>query len=148
MLILLRSVIGITLLGSFLLGCSGYQLTVNERVIYTPEELFDGYVIEDQALAACVEQFIADNKITAASQLEELNCSHAGIASLQGLEAFAGLIRLKLTDNEIVSVQPLLEMQRLSVLQLEGNKGLNCEELALLERRLSLTVSAPKHCGA
>ncbi len=148
MLILLRSVIGITLFGSFLLGCSGYQLTVNERVVYTPEELFADYQIEDEALAACVEQVIADNKITSAVSLEELNCSRAGITSLQGLESFAGLIRLKLTNNAIVSVQPLLEMQRLSVLQLEGNAELNCEELGLLQRRLSLTVGAPRHCAS
>jgi Leucine-rich repeat (LRR) protein len=106
------------LLGS----CADYRVTVNERVVYTPAPLFTGYRIPDPALAECVEQHIADAGVTAAAALDVLNCSHAGVESLAGLEVFSRLVRLKLSRNRIEALQPLADMTALQELHLDGNR--------------------------
>ena len=168
-LILLRNVIGFTLLGAMLSACGDYRLSVNDTILYTPEPPFSEYTIADEHLRQCVEQTIRDQVIPAASQLEELNCSHAGITDLVGLEVFAGLIRLKLSSNKISSISPLFDMQRLAELQLDGNElislggiyqmvnltylnvagndQLACSELENLKQRLTLKIDAPDHCA-
>lgn len=165
---MLRTVISFTLLAMFLSACADYRFTVNEKVIYTPKAPFTGYSIADENLRDCVQQTIRDQGITAASQLEELNCSHAGIEDLLGLEVFSGLVRLKLSSNNIDTLTPLLELARLSELQVDGNQlislgaiyqlpnltylnvagndELACQELANMAQRTTVKIDAPEHC--
>jgi Leucine-rich repeat (LRR) protein len=103
-------------------GCADYRFTVNERVVYTPTAIFSDFDIPDPALHACIEQHLTDASITAAEQLTELNCSHAGIANLQGLDVFAHLVRLKLSSNSIESLGALAELSGLRELHLDGNR--------------------------
>lgn len=153
----------------FLLSaCQGYDYTINDRVVYSPQPLFDDYAITDVALRRCVEQAIMDGRVTAADQLKALNCSHAGIASTEGISTFQGLMSLKLSDNKIrnlVEVGQLLELRSLylennaiidavplaglpylTTLELSGNDDLQCPLAGTLAR--VTTVVLPDHCGA
>lgn len=149
-------------------ACADYQFTVNERVIYTPAPLFSGYDIADNALRECVRQHVLDHSVTAAPQLLELNCSHAGVAGLEGLGIFSGLTRLKLSNNAIGDTEPLAaltelielyldgnrlrglapiqRLRGLGVLDLRGNDALACEELAHFRRLPELKLVPPRHC--
>jgi Leucine-rich repeat (LRR) protein len=154
--------------GLLLSACADYRFSINDKVLYTPDTLFSDYAIVDDGLRACVEQLVSDASITAASQLEEINCSHAGITELQGIEIFSGLTRLKLSSNAITNITPLSELLRLSEIHLDGNQisslsavrllpdlsyinvsgnsQLNCTELANMAREPGLTLVMPKHC--
>lgn len=158
------------LAGLLVSGCADYSFKVNDNVLYTPDTLFSGYDIVDPGLRDCVKQLVSDAKITAASQLEEINCSHAGVKELQGIEIFSGLTRLKLSSNAITNLAPLSELLRLSEIHLEGNQisslsairllpelsyinvsgntQLNCTELANMAQTPSLTLVLPEHCEA
>ena len=64
----------------FLLGaCQGYDVKVNEKVVYAPTPLFRDYTVPDPGLNGCLEQAINDDVITRAQQLTTLDCSFAGI---------------------------------------------------------------------
>lgn len=161
---------GLIILLLFATGC-GYAVSVNERVVYTPAPLFSNYSIGDVNLARCVEQTIADRQIIKAVDLTLLNCSNAGIRSLQGLETFAGLEELNLAHNSIqsvnelaklpqlrvlllnnntlTSVAPLLALLQLTTLDLKENPRLSCTDIQQLERNwseLPSTLVKPAQC--
>ncbi|MDH3992296.1 MAG: hypothetical protein OEV47_05270 [Gammaproteobacteria bacterium] len=162
-----RIIYSLMYLGLLLLsGCESYDFTVNDKVVYTPQPLFKDFDTPDPALRACLEQAIADNKVTSASQLAALNCSHAGIGDLTGLASFTGLKFLRLSsnkvrnlveigaisgleelyldDNQIIDPVPLYPLPALRLLDLSGNSGLQCprrDGLARVE-----TVVLPRHC--
>jgi hypothetical protein len=149
-------------------GCADYRFTVNERVVYNPAPLFQAYDVPDPALHDCIQQHIADASITAAEQLTELNCSHAGVSDLTGLPVFSHLVRLKLSRNAIIDLTPLANMNALQVLYLDenrvrnimplrglpeldylnlaGNEELVCQQLEFFRRQPSLELVAPAHC--
>ena len=149
-----------------LTACGSYDFTVNEKVVYTPRPLFADFEVPDDALRACLEQAVEDGRVTAASELTALNCSHAGIESLEGLGVFTGLSRLKLSanrirnlnelgrltvleelfldDNQVVDPVPLSELPALYLLDLSGNPGLQCPADGALLRVESLEL--PAHC--
>ena len=157
-----------TLVLCLLAGCADYRFTVNERVVYTPAPLFKNYELPDAALDDCVRQHILDAEVTAAARLVELNCSHAGIEDLSGIEVFTGLARLKLSTNRLVELAPLAEMGSLRELQLDGNRlrslrplhglvdltlldvrdnrELPCAELKLFRSRGTVELLAPSRC--
>ena len=103
-------------------ACGNYDITVNERKVYTPAPLFSDFNLADPALQQCVKQAVIDQKVTAASGLKILNCSHAGVGSLAGLEIFTGLSHLRLSSNAIVDLAPLSSMSSLVTLQLDQNQ--------------------------
>ena len=147
-------------------GCSDFDFKVNERVVYSPRPPFSDFEIADEALRNCVEQAIADNTITAAAQLQQLNCSSAGIETLDGLGAFTGITRLNLSsnrirnlaelsalstlqllelgDNDIVDPVPLFALPALQELNLAGNSGLQCPSTTAFAT--VDTVRLPAHC--
>ena len=149
-----------------LAGCETYDITVNDRLVYTPEQLFTDYKIEDSALSECVDQVIVDAKITSANKLTTLNCSHSTISSLAGLATFTGLTRLKLSSNDIrnllelqaltslqelyldnnviVDPVPLYDLTQLQVLDLSGNATLQCPNTGAMLGIEALEL--PAHC--
>ncbi len=153
-----------------LCGCADYQFTVNERVVYTPAPLFADFDIADQALSDCVKVHIQEARVTAAEQLDTLNCSHAGITDLSGLQVFTSLTRLKLSSNAIKEVNALVDMTallelyldgnslkrvselrdllELRLLDLAGNPALLCSDLQSFRSRPALELVAPEHCQA
>jgi hypothetical protein len=149
-------------------ACADYSFTVNDRVVYTPAELFKDYAIADPALRNCIDQTITDHSITAAAQLVELNCSHAGVQNLEGLQVFTGLRRLKLSSNAISDLSPLADLRELTDLELDenrvvnlgalrglanlrhidlsGNLELNCAELVVFDQIPDIGRELPTHC--
>lgn len=149
-------------------ACADYQFTINDRVVYSPEPVFKDYVIGDSALRDCISQHLGEAGHTGAGQLLELNCSHAGITDLQGIEVFSGLQRLQLANNALTSVAPLATLAGLEILHLEGNqlksllplRGLEllsslnvgdnptlvCGELGYFAALPGLSLEIPKHC--
>ncbi len=153
-------------------GCARYSVSVNERLVYTPEPLFKDYRIADEPLRNCVEQTIKDGRITRAAELRRLNCSSAGIANLAGLERFHALEEINLPgnqltqvpelarlsqlrililrDNDLVSAAPLLSLLQLERLDLSENPNLPCTDLPQLARTLGDNggrLIKPQHCA-
>ena len=152
---------------SILAACGCYDFTVNEKRVYTQKPLFSEFDAPDPALYACLKQAIIDEKVTSPIQLTRLNCSHAGIEDLQGLATFSGLTQLKLSsntilnlhqitgllvleklyldDNVIVDPVPLYQLPALRLLDLGGNKALQCPTGAAFQTLES--VKLPDHCS-
>jgi hypothetical protein len=147
-------------------ACQGYDVTVNEKVVYSPKPLFRDYTTPDAGLRTCLEQAINDGVITNAQQLTSLDCSFAGIEDLEGIAVFtsltelrlsankvrnlvelgklAGLEALYLDDNQIIDPVPLDQLVALRHLDLSGNPALQCPRPGSLAQ--VTTVILPKHC--
>ena len=134
---------------SLIAGCKSYSVSVNNNVVYTPAPLFKDFVIDDAHLRSCVEQTITDDKITKAEDLKQLNCSHAGIISLAGLEKFYSIEQLNLSENAIQSISPLSNFSQLKVLILRKNNLTSAEPLLhlLALRELDVSENAKLACG-
>ena len=131
-----------------LTACESYDFTVNEKLIYTPKKLFNDFDAPDEPLRQCIEQAVIDNKITAAKELTLLNCSHAGITNLAGLEQFTSLIQLKLSSNKIRNLSPITALINLETLYLDDNVVVDPVPLYKLStlRILDLSDNAPLQC--
>lgn len=132
-------------------GCSNlkkYDVTFNDRAVYSPQVLFSDYRINDRALSICIEQAIKDFEVYSASGLEILNCSDAGIKSLLGLSQFKNLKRLKLSDNNIRNLVELSVMRDLVDVQLDGNQVVDSVPMAVLPRleRVNLSRNPALQC--
>ncbi len=103
-------------------GCSNYDLTVNEKVVYTPRPLFSDFTVTDDGLRTCIEQAIIDQQVTRPNELLVLNCSAAEIGSLDGLGLFTGLRQLSLASNQIEHLHPLAALSSLESLDLTNNR--------------------------
>jgi len=153
---------------SLLGGCQNYQMTLNEAVVYTPPQVFTDFTTEDPRLRNCLDQAIADQKVTSASDLRRLSCSHAGITSLNGIEAFVGLEELQLSYNKLTQLKPLallgqlkillvdhnnlkdvpevLTLGKLERLDSQNNTSLNCQDLKQLSVTFTGELTLPKQC--
>lgn len=105
-----------------LAACGSYDLTVNDRVVYTPAPLFTDFAVPDKALRECIKEAINDQKATRAGALSSLSCAGAGIESLAGLSTFTELEQLTLSSNNIVDISELDALTVLQVLYLDNNK--------------------------
>lgn len=153
-------------------SCQKYQVSVNDRVVYTPPGVFKDYQIADTHLADCVTQTIYDLHATSPEQVTQLNCSNAGIKSLTGLEKFYALKALNLANNQLTDISdlgklgqlrtlvlnnnsikdasPLLHLLHLQDLQLEDNAQLDCKVLKQLENNLQplgTKIHLPAQCS-
>ena len=148
-------------------GCQNYDVTINDTLVYGPARLFVDFEVDDPALQDCLQQQIADQRISAPLELEVLNCSNAGIRSLQGLGLFAALKQVKfsnnpirnlvelgqlselrvvvLDNNDIVDPVPLDQLAQLQTLELNGNAELQCPGINQLVAISALIL--PKHCA-
>lgn len=160
----------LVLLASALVSCGNldrYDITLNDRTLYMPRDLFNDYYLPDIALSNCVTQAIEDRQVFKSGGLEVLNCSEAGIQSLSGLSRFSRLKRLKLADNDILNLVELSRLTQLEELRLDGNKivdivpltalpilglvslsnnpSLQCH--SLVRFRDGVEIVAPEHCS-
>lgn len=160
--------LGLTLCLFLLSGCQNYQVSLNEIAIYQPPAVLTEISATDSGLRACLQQWTTDLAITDPNQLQIVNCSHAGISTLVGLNQFraieqlnladntidslvgvtglAKLSQLNLANNRITDVQVLFQLPNLTWLNLEGNSTVSCQDIAQLAELTTLTVLAPKHC--
>lgn len=129
-----------------LLSCDRYQVTLNEREIYTPAILFSDFQILDPALRICVTQAISDQKISRPQDLKLLNCTYAAITRLDGLERFTKLETINFANNKLVNIKPLMFFGDLKRLDLRGNSGLSCKDLLSLEILLAAELLKPQSC--
>ena len=143
-----------------------YDITVNDVIVYEPTPVIKVDNVADPALHECLQQTAVDIEATSSSALTILNCSDAGIRSLDGLEHFAtlssiklsgnrirnvvvlerlgGLQQLWLDDNDIVDPIPVLRMKTLRILNLKGNPALQCPKATDIPSGLQLSL--PSHC--
>ena len=163
---MMRNLPATAIILALLCGCGNYDFTINNRVVYTPDPLFTDFDIPDPGLRKCVEEAINDNLVTAASELEGISCSQAGISSLAGLSTFTQIEQLTLSSNDIsdiselgsltvlqvlyldnnqvVDAVPLYNLPALRLVDLTGNPGLRCPASGSLLRVGS--VALPRHC--
>ncbi len=147
-------------------ACQDYDFKVNDKIVYAPTPLFRNYTMPDTGLNDCLKQAINDGAITAAPQLISLDCSFAGIESLEGLSIFTGLKALRLSanqvrnlvelskmttlealyldDNKIIDPVPLYGLAELRELDLSGNPNLQCPKSGSLTQVTSMVL--PQHC--
>jgi hypothetical protein len=163
--------LGLTLLLS-ISACQKYQVSLNDKVLYTPPGVFKDYQIADPQLADCVKQTIYDLHASKVEQITQLNCSNAGIKSLVGLGKFYALTAVNLADNQLTSIDeigklgrlqtlilnnnpikdmtPLLQLLHLQDLQLEKITTMDCTPAAQLLanlKPLGAKVLLPEHCA-
>lgn len=143
----LYKILGIFLI-SLVASCKNYSLSVNDNVVYTPPSLFKDYTIADAHLRTCVEQTILDNQISKAEDLKQLNCSHAGINSLAGLEKFYSIEQLNLAENTLQSIAPIANFSKLKVLILRKNNLTSAEPLLhlLALKEVDISENAKLSC--
>ena len=138
----------------FLCACQGYDVKVNDRVVYTPTPLFSDFAAADPGLQSCIERAINDGVVTAPGQLSSLDCSFAGIENLDGLAnkvsnlgELGKIITLQeviLDDNQIIDSAPLYQLSALRKLDLSGNQELKCPKSGSFAKLA--TVILPSHC--
>ena len=141
--------IGGLFLVALIAGCKSYSVSVNNKMVYTPASLYKDFVIADAHLRACVEQTIIDKHITKAEDLKQLNCSHAGVASLAGLEKFYSIEQLNLSENALQSIAQLSNFSQLKVLILRKNNLTSAEPLLhmLALQELDISDNTTLACG-
>lgn len=129
-----------------LFGCERYAVTLNQQPVYTPPPLYSGFAVADQALMDCIKQTIIDNKVVRIEQLTALTCRHAGLTSLTGLEHFAFIQELDVSNNQLEDVQVLAKLPKLKILKIQDNTVLRCGTLNELTQN-GVSISAPAHCS-
>ncbi len=122
-------------------GCSNYQMTVNETVVYDPPTLFTDFTTEDPKLRNCIDQAIKDSNATSPLEVTRLSCTHAGLTSLAGIEQFRGLTELQLSNNSLTNIEPLAQLGRLQLLRLENNQLQQATTLLSLVNLKDLNIS-------
>ncbi|MFK8019615.1 MAG: hypothetical protein AB8B86_07595 [Pseudomonadales bacterium] len=150
-------------------ACSQYDVTLNNQVLYTPRVIFAEVDVEDSQLGDCLVQTFQDRKHSRALELENLICSNAGIANLNGISNFSELRKLKLNANRIINVEELVSLPKLEILlladnlivdpsslaalpdllrlDLSKNVTMNCDQLTILSKlRPTLLIDKPSHC--
>jgi Leucine-rich repeat (LRR) protein len=127
-------------------ACERYQVTLNDRQLYRPPIIFTDYAIGDAALRDCVAQAIVDDAIGEPEQLEQLNCSYAGISNLSGLGRFSQLKSINLSNNNLRNLRPLMFFGSLETINLVNNSELSCIELDTLETLVIKELIRPEIC--
>lgn len=130
-----------------LCACQEYDLKVNDKVVYSPAP-FRNFDTPDPALTSCLQQTIRDANVTQAHQLTILDCSSAGIQSVEGLSTFTGLQVLRLSNNEVRNLVEVGKLARLEALYLDDNKVVDPVPLDQLPklRHLDLSGNAALQC--
>jgi len=114
----------------FVSGCGGGQVAV---------------FFADPQLEAAVRQAIGEHeRDILLSDVEDLACLEApsaGISDLCGLEHWAALVELDLSQNEIVGIAQLGELLYLTRLDLQGNRIADIGPLIYLLRLVEIDLS-------
>ncbi len=147
-------------------GCSRYSISVNDNVVYEPPALFQEYTITDASLKQCIQETIAESRLTSAEQLTQLICPKGDIRSLVGIEVFSSIEQLGLADNALTRIgllnnlpklkqlnlsnndihdfSVIFQLKELKYLSAERNKHADCESLQLPKQKMEIIM--PSHC--
>ncbi|HIG66820.1 MAG TPA: hypothetical protein EYQ44_03200 [Porticoccaceae bacterium] len=131
---------------SLLSSCSDYEITLNDQPILLREPVPVNVNVLDSGLSRCLSETLKIQSHTDISDLNTLDCSFAGIKTLDGLEQFQGLVGVKLNGNELSDIGPLLLLGRLAIADLEGNNNIPCEQVQVLEGYIGNGLTHSKDC--
>ncbi len=133
-------------------GCSNYEVSLNDRQLYTPAPLIAKIAAQDTGLRSCLFQTIEDQQLRDPDKLTALGCSSAGISDLQGLNQFPNLTQLHLPKNNISDIEVLYKLPKLESVNLSDNPISNLQPLlgllALKEVDMSNTNVSCKKLAA
>jgi Leucine Rich repeats (2 copies) len=129
-----------------LVACEHYSVSLNDNQLYTPPSVLRVENIVDAHLADCLQQTFEDERITAAEQLLQLNCSSARITSLEGLQRYSRLQQLGLQNNELTDIEPLFELGNLEYINIENNPAIDCEQISRLATLVGSSSRFPYQC--
>lgn len=106
----------------------------------------DPITVNDAALLECINDKLGQGTTDAVTEaqaagLTSLNCQHAGVSDLTGMEYLTGLEHLDLLDNDIVDVTPLKDLTSLTWLKLVANKVADVTPLKDLTSLTRLTLN-------
>ena len=127
-------------------GCADYAVTFNNKSIITPVALYQSKNIIDNALRNCIEHTIVHQKITDPKMLRVLDCSHAGIVELDGIQQFLYLSEVRLKNNSLAGLAPLLLLDELTLVDLNNNTNIDCNDLRQLRNRGSIKSLQASTC--
>jgi Leucine-rich repeat (LRR) protein len=130
-----------------LAGCENYQVTLNQRELYSPPTLFADFEVTNAGLRACIEQTIADQNILRAEQLTVLVCTYSGIETLSGLGRFTQLETINLANNKLSDIKPLMFLGQLQLVDISGNPNLACAEIKSLKDLLPTEPITSQSCA-
>ncbi len=80
-----------------------------------------GPELEDPALIDCIQEQIGSTDEDDLAGAEHLDCTDAGVESIEGLQMMTGLKTLSLFENKVWDLRPLAELTGLEELQLGSN---------------------------
>jgi Leucine-rich repeat (LRR) protein len=136
----------ITLMVVLLSGCANYAVTLNNKSIITPTVLYQTKKIIDNAFNECVEQTIIDQQIKDPQTLRTIDCGHAGIEKLDGIQQFAALSEVRFQNNNLTSLTPLFFLDELTLVDLHNNTNIDCADLRQLRGRDSIKALVDNIC--
>jgi Leucine-rich repeat (LRR) protein len=131
---------------SLLLSCSDYEITLNDQPILLRKPVPEDVTVFDSGLSRCLSETLKMQSHTDISGLSALDCSFAGIKTLDGLEQFQGLVRVKLNDNELSDIGPLLSLGQLAIANVENNNNIPCEQLQVLQGYIGEGLTHSQDC--
>jgi len=158
------------LLATFgLAGCGGYQVVLNDNILYNPTGVpLPPSLVNDANLQGCLNQVFNSSGNDDPESITLLACPSAGIQSLAGIGALPNLEQLELSDNNITDLRPLQNLKNLRVLSvrnnrvnnintlialpilrfiaLQGNINIPCKQLDELEEKIGNSLSRPTIC--
>ena len=136
----------IMLMVVLLSGCANYAVTLNNKSIITPTVLYQTKKIIDNAFNECVEQTIIDQQIKDPQTLRTIDCGHAGIEKLDGIQQFAALSEVRFQNNNLTSLTPLFFLDELTLVDLHNNTNIDCADLRQLRGRDSIKALVDNIC--
>ena len=136
----------IMLMVVLLSGCANYAVTLNNKSIITPTVLYQTKKIIDNAFNECVKQTIIDKQIKHPQTLKTIDCSHAGIEKLDGIQQFFALSEVRFQNNNLTSLTPLFFLDELTLVDLHNNTNIDCADLRQLRRRASIKALVGNIC--
>ncbi len=131
---------------SLLSSCSDYEITLNDQPILLRKPVPEDVTVFDSGLSRCLSETLKMQSHTDISGLNTLDCSFAGIKTLDGLEQFQGLVRVKLNGNELSDIGPLLSLGQLTIADLENNNNIPCEQLQVLQGYIGNGLTHSQDC--
>ena len=131
---------------TLLLSCADYEITLNDQPLQLRKPASVEFTVSDSALSRCLSETLKTQITIRIDDLDTLDCSFAGIKSLEGLEQFQGLVRVKLSGNELDDIRPLLSLGELTIADLEQNHNIPCPQLLVLESFIGTGLIHSRKC--
>lgn len=154
-----------------LTACGGYQVVLNNNVLYTPNGApIVPSLLSDANLQGCLNQQFNISGNNDPESITLLACPSSGVQSLAGISALTNLEQLELSDNTITDLRPLQNLRNLRVLSirnnrissintlmslpilrfvaLQGNNNINCGQLSELEEKIGNSLNRPESCNS